>query len=85
MTRFLFLSIALASVAGCNTTTMGGGGVSGGPGLAERLVVGGAMSFEDCRTRGGLIIHDQGSAMIMCDPTVLGPVVPVDEFAHPAA
>lgn len=85
MTRFLFLSMTLACVAGCNSTTMGGAGAPGGAGLAERLVVGGAMSFEDCRARGGLIIHDQGSAMIMCDPTVLGPVVPADEFAHPAA
>ncbi|SFR34104.1 hypothetical protein SAMN04488005_0600 [Yoonia tamlensis] len=61
------------------------GGVMGGsPGMQERLVIGNrSMTFEQCRASGGLIIRDQGSPMVACDPSVRGEPVPADEFNHP--
>lgn len=55
----------------------------GGSAFQEFIVIGSSMSFEQCRARGGLIIKDRGSPMTACDPTVLGKVVPADEFDHP--
>ncbi|WP_375281587.1 hypothetical protein [Pseudooctadecabacter sp.] len=43
------------------------------------------MSFEDCRARGGIIIRDQGSPMVACDPRVRRAPVPADEFDHPGS
>ena len=65
---------ALALLAGCAGPGMiaSGGGNAAGPGGAFRevMVIGSTMSFEDCRARGGLIIHDAGSPMTACDPSV---------------
>jgi hypothetical protein len=65
----------------------GGGGLSGGDGAGaqEFLVIGGRMTFEQCRSRGGLIIRDANTSMIACDPQVRGEPQPVDEFNHPGA
>ena len=65
----------------------GGGGLAGGAGggMREFMVIGGRMSFEDCRARGGLIIRDSNTAMVACDPSVRGAPVPADEFDHPDA
>ena len=62
-----------------------GGAMGGSPGMQEHLVIGNRMTFEQCRARGGLIIRDQGSPMIACDPTVRGEPVPADELTHPSA
>ena len=43
------------------------------------------MTFEQCRALGGLIIRDNGSPMVACDPNVIRAPVPVDEFDHPTA
>ncbi|MEL6838843.1 MAG: hypothetical protein AAFP85_06090 [Pseudomonadota bacterium] len=60
-------------------------GVAGaGPTGNEFMVIGGRMSFEDCRARGGLIIRDANTSMIACDPSVRGEPQPVDEFDNPA-
>jgi len=56
---------------------------AGSGGMRELIVIGSSMSFEQCRARGGLIIRDQGSLMVACDPHVLGEPVPADEFRHP--
>ncbi|MDX8348036.1 hypothetical protein SLH49_08560 [Cognatiyoonia sp. IB215446] len=61
-----------------------GGAGFGGGGNPEFMVIGGRMSFEDCRSRGGLIIRDANTAMIACDPSVRGEPQPVDEFDNPA-
>ncbi|MDX8351001.1 hypothetical protein [Cognatiyoonia sp. IB215182] len=61
-----------------------GGAGFGGAGNPEFMVIGGRMSFEDCRSRGGLIIRDANTAMIACDPSVRGAPQPVDEFDNPA-
>ncbi|WP_342068632.1 hypothetical protein [Yoonia algicola] len=71
--------IALAACEGGGMTSGGGGGA----GMREFLVIGGRMSFEDCRARGGLIIRDSNTAMVACDPTIRGEPVPADEFDHP--
>lgn len=65
----------------------GGGGFGtggGGAGAQEFMVIGGRMTFEDCRARGGLIIRDANTRMIACDPQVRGEPQPVDEFNNPA-
>lgn len=62
----------------------GGAGLGGG-GNAEFLVIGGRMTFEECRARGGLIIRDSSTPMIACDPSVRGEPQPVDEFNNPAS
>ena len=66
---------------GCDETQFAS--APSGGGVQEFLVIGSNMSFEQCRARGGLIIRDRNSPMTACDPTVLGPVVPADEFDHP--
>lgn len=77
----------LVFLASCDEAALGidlGAGASGGGGgFQEYLVVGNRMSFESCRARGGFIIRDQGSPMVMCDPTVIGDPVPATEFDHP--
>lgn len=75
--------LLLAACEDMPMTTTSGLGTSGGGGRAEFLVVGSRMTFEECRARGGLIIRDQGSPMVMCDPNVIGAPVPPDEFDHP--
>lgn len=80
MKRIGFLACLV--LFGCDETQMASS-PSGGS-FQEFLVIGSRMSFEQCRARGGLIIKDAGSPMTACDPTVLGKVVPADEFDHPA-
>ena len=62
-----------------------GGGITGGggAGMREVMVIGGRMSFEDCRARGGLIIRDSNTSMVACDPSIRREPVPADEFDHP--
>jgi hypothetical protein len=62
-----------------------GGGMNTGGGMREFMVIGGRMTFEDCRARGGLIIRDSNTAMVACDPTIRREPVPADEFDHPGA
>ena len=71
------------ALLGCDETQFASAPSGGGGGFQEYLVIGSRMSFEQCRARGGLIIRDRNSPMTACDPTVLGPVVPADEFDHP--
>ena len=78
MMRFLILGSVLALAACEGGMTSGGGG-----GMREYMVIGGRMSFEDCRARGGLIIRDSNTSMVGCDPSVRGEPVPADEFDHP--
>lgn len=90
MTRSLtapFLAaLSLAALTACDDMAMSTGGAGGGSGgFREYLVLGSSMSFEQCRAKGGLIIRDQGSPMVACDPRVLGEPVPADEFDHPGA
>ncbi|PXW69020.1 hypothetical protein C7964_103533 [Loktanella sp. PT4BL] len=70
--------IALAACEGGGMTSSGGGG-----GMREFMVIGGRMTFEDCRARGGLIIRDSETAMVACDPSIRREPVPADEFDHP--
>jgi len=51
--------------------------------LVEFLVLGSTMGFEECRSRGGIIIRDAGSPMVACDPRVRREPVPANEFDHP--
>lgn len=87
----LSVCLALIAMAGCDgALPMGGAGggmatSGGGGGFREYLVLGSKMSFEQCRAKGGLIIRDAGSPQVACDPRVIGPVVPADEFNHPGA
>lgn len=80
-----------AVLAGCDAVPGMGdfGGTSdaapGGAAHREYLVLGSSMSFEDCRARGGLIIRDQGSPMVACDPRVRREPVPANEFDHPGS
>ncbi len=76
--------LAILALFGCDETQMARAPSGGGSAFQEFLVIGSRMSFEQCRARGGLIIRDAGSPMTACDPTVLGKVVPADEFDHPA-
>lgn len=62
-----------------------GDGSTGGGGFREYLVLGSSMSFEECRARGGIIIRDNGSPMVACDPRVTRQPVPADEFNHPGS
>jgi len=62
--------------------SLGGGG---GGGFREFMVIGNAMTFEQCRARGGLIIRDANTSMVACDPSVRGEPVPADEFNNPAS
>lgn len=80
--RKLIFGIILV-LAGCEGTgTMTTTGAPNG-GMREFLVIGGRMTFEQCRARGGLIIRDHNTNMVACDPQVRGEPVPADEFAHP--
>lgn len=86
MKRVVFGCVML--LAACEDMPMssgGGGGTGGGGAVREYLVLGSSMSFEDCRARGGLIIRDQGSPMIACDPHVIRAPAPLDEFNNPSA
>ena len=77
--------IGLIFAAACEPVPGGGStpAAASGPGMREFLVIGNRMSFERCRSIGGLIIRDTGTAMVACDPTVRGEPVPADEFNHP--
>lgn len=84
---FAGLGLTLSLVA-CDEIAMpagGGGGLPSGGGVTEYLVLGSSMSFEQCRARGGIIIRDQGSPMVACDPRVTREPVPADEFNHPGS
>lgn len=92
MKRVVLGCVMGLALAGCDEAAMasigggGGGGSTGGsPGMREFLVIGNTMSFERCRSIGGLIIRDNGSPMVACDPNVRGAPVPADEFNHPGA
>lgn len=91
MKRVVFGCVMGLTLAGCDETAMasigggGGGATGGGGGFREFLVIGNTMTFEQCRARGGLIIQDQGSPMVACDPNVRRAPVPADEFSHPAS
>jgi hypothetical protein len=82
--------IGLLALTGCDEASMAALGGSGSgvarttSAFTEYLVLGSSMSFEDCRARGGFIIHDQGSPMVACDPGVIRAPVPADELTHPA-
>lgn len=73
----------LLFLAGCQPGLAPLGGAGGGGTFREFLVIGSSMPFEQCRARGGLIIRDNGSPMVACDPSVRGEPVPPDEFDHP--
>lgn len=83
--RAACFGLGLLALAGCAAVPLGG--ATGGNGaFREYLVLGSrSMSFEDCRSRGGLIIEDRGSPMVACDPRVVRAPVPADEFDHPDA
>lgn len=91
MKRVVFGCAMGLALAGCDEAAMaslgGGGGVGGGGsgGFREYLVIGNTMTFEQCRARGGLIIRDQGSPMVACDPNVRRAPTPADEFDHPGS
>jgi hypothetical protein len=79
---------AVPLLAACEDMPAGagiGGGSTGGGGIREYLVLGSSMSFEECRARGGVIIRDDGSPMIACDPRVTRQPVPANEFDHPGS
>lgn len=79
MRKLIFGAVlALAACEGSGSMTGGSGG-----GMREFMVIGGRMTFEQCRARGGLIIRDSNTAMVACDPSVRGDPVPADEFDHP--
>lgn len=89
--KYLLPLCALALLSACGDMPLGGGAggsgaaVGAGGGYKEFLVLGSRMSFEQCRAGGGLIIRDNGSPMVACDPRVVGKVVPADEFDHPGS
>lgn len=82
---------ALLVLLGCDEAALtGAGGVPTGGGFSggapiEYLVLGSSMPFEECRARGGMIIRDQGSPMVACDPRVRRAPVPAGEFDHPGS
>lgn len=81
MRKLIFGSVlALAACEG--TGTVAPASAPNG-GMREFLVIGGRMTFEQCRARGGLIIRDSNTNMVACDPSVRGEPVPADEFNHP--
>lgn len=73
------------ALTGCNDIAVPGGGAAPTSGAREYLVLGSTMNFEECRARGGVIIRDQGSPMVACDPRVTRAPVPADEFDHPGS
>lgn len=77
------LALALFALVACEEVPAGAPVTGGGSGITEYLVLGSRMSYDDCRARGGLIIHDQGSPMYACDPRVQHTPPPSDEFNHP--
>ncbi len=79
MKHFSILGTVLVALVACDETAMNAG--SGG--AREFLVIGGRMTFEQCKARNGLIIQDQGSAMVACDPSVSRQPAPENEFDHP--
>lgn len=81
MRKLIFGSV-LALAACQETGAMAPTGAPNG-GMREFLVIGGRMTFEQCRARGGLIIRDSNTNMVACDPSVRGEPVPADEFNHP--
>ena len=82
MKRLIFCAaLALAACEDTGTVSTSSGANDGG--MREFLVIGGRMTFEQCRARGGLIIRDTNTAMIACDPSVRRTPVPADEFNHP--
>lgn len=93
MTRTIFGFGLVFALVGCDSVTvpgLGGGGTGGAlpaasGGFNEYLVLGSAMPFEECRARGGIIIRDQGSPMVACDPRVRREPVPANEFDHPGS
>ena len=77
--RPILTALALVVLAGCADMPMAAGG---GGGLREQLVIGSSMSFDECRAAGGLIIQDEGSPMVACDPSVRRSAPPpVDDTA----
>ena len=70
--------VGVLALGACDEAAQQNGG-----GMREYMVLGGGMSFEQCRARGGLIIRDRGSPMVACDPSVRGEPAPPDEFDHP--
>ncbi len=78
----------ILALAGCDEVAMqsasGGGASTGSGSFREQLVIGGSMTFEQCRAKGGLIIKDAGSPMTACDPNVIRAPVPLDEFDNPS-
>lgn len=87
MKRSVFAIGIVLALAGCDEIALptGGGGSATSGGVNEYLVLGSAMSFEECRARGGIIIRDAGSPMVACDPRVRREPVPADEFDHPGS
>jgi hypothetical protein len=83
MKRILFGSLVL--LAACEEGASFSNGPAASGGMREQLVIGSNMSFEQCQSRGGLIIQDRGSPMIACDPHVIRAPAPTDEFDNPAA
>jgi len=91
---FVGLCCALALV-GCDEIALPTGGLTsggtpgalstGGSNRMEFLVLGSTMGFEECRSRGGIIIRDAGSPMVACDPRVRREPVPANEFDHPGS
>jgi hypothetical protein len=81
MKRILATIGAVLALGACDDVAMSS--AAGGGGMREYIVLGSSMSFEQCRARGGLIIRDQDSPMVACDPRVVGEPVPPDEFDHP--
>ncbi len=81
--RLVLFGCVLA-LAGCDDAMMPSAPSGGGGAFREQLVIGGAMTFEQCRAKGGLIIKDAGSPMTACDPNVIREPVPRDEFNNPA-
>ena len=83
---------AAMALVGCDTVAIPGLGTgatgelpSATGGFNEYLVLGSSMSFEECRSRGGIIIRDSGSPMVACDPRVRREPVPANEFDHPGS
>lgn len=77
-------AVILLALAACEEVPNSGLSRGAGTGITEYLVLGSSMSYDDCKARGGLIIHDQGSPMYACDPRVIRRAPPPeDEFSHP--
>lgn len=95
MKRYGFGFGLILALAACDDVALPLGGLTGGGaggnlpavngGFNEYLVLGSTMSFEECRARGGIIIRDNGSPMVACDPRVRREPVPADEFDHPGS